>query len=109
MTFAVPKVWQDRQRDTHRNWYCPNGHEQHYPSNTELERTQKELARLKRRAEYLEADRDTLERSRSAVRGHLTRVRQRESPGVCPCCKRTFQNVARHMKTRHPDYESKAT
>jgi hypothetical protein len=25
--------------------------------------------------------------------------------GVCPCCNRTFQNLARHMAGKHPDYE----
>jgi hypothetical protein len=24
--------------------------------------------------------------------------------GVCPCCNRTFQQLARHMKAKHPGY-----
>jgi hypothetical protein len=24
--------------------------------------------------------------------------------GVCPCCKRTFENLARHMKGQHPTF-----
>jgi hypothetical protein len=23
---------------------------------------------------------------------------------VCPCCQRSFQNLSRHMKTKHPEY-----
>lgn len=27
---------------------------------------------------------------------------RRVNNGVCPCCKRSFTNLARHMKTKHP-------
>ena len=39
-----------------------------------------------------------------AHKGHLTRVKNRVSKGVCPCCKRTFENLARHIANKHPDY-----
>lgn len=51
------------------------------------------------------------ERSHSTTRGHLTRERKkkeqletRAANGVCPCCHRTFKQLARHMKTKHPDF-----
>lgn len=31
----------------------------------------------------------------------LERKLKRVSKGVCPCCKRTFSNLARHMATKH--------
>jgi hypothetical protein len=33
-----------------------------------------------------------------------TRIRNRIAAGVCPCCTRTFKNVARHIKDKHPTY-----
>lgn len=33
-----------------------------------------------------------------------TRTRNRIAAGVCPCCNRTFQNLADHMRTLHADY-----
>jgi hypothetical protein len=24
---------------------------------------------------------------------------------VCPCCRRTFQNLMRHMQTQHPTFK----
>lgn len=30
----------------------------------------------------------------------------RVGAGVCPCCKRTFQQLARHMKCKHPKYRT---
>ena len=44
------------------------------------------------------------ERSNRALRGHLTRQRKRAAAGMCPCCRRTFENVARHMESQHPGY-----
>jgi hypothetical protein len=34
-------------------------------------------------------------------------MRKRIQSGVCPCCNRTFENLGRHMKSKHPafDYE----
>ena len=29
---------------------------------------------------------------------------QRVEHGVCPCCKRSFSALARHMATKHPEY-----
>ena len=47
-----------------------------------------------------------LERSRSAIKGHLTRTKNRVKNGVCPCCKRSFENLRQHMETKHPEYAS---
>lgn len=79
---------------------CPLGHEWHYtgPSVTE------KLAEERRR---LQATRDLLEheqRSHAATRGHLTRQKRRAAAGTCPCCDRTFQQLARHMESKHPDF-----
>lgn len=32
------------------------------------------------------------------------RLRKRASAGVCPCCNRTFSQLARHMQTKHPTF-----
>ncbi len=43
------------------------------------------------------------ERRRRAEKAAKTRVRNRVAAGVCPCCNRTFQNLARHMQSQHPE------
>lgn len=35
------------------------------------------------------------------------RLRRRTAAGVCPCCNRSFVQLARHMKTKHPDHVEK--
>ena len=84
--------------------HCPLGHQFVYRDDFQ---TQLEQERRRHRAtrELLSQE----ERSHVATRGHLTRARKRAAAGVCPCCKRTFQNVARHVAAKHPDFHPEAT
>lgn len=87
-----------------KNFYCPNGHSQHYPGPTEKERAIKRAEFAEREAANLR-DVLTMETlSHRATKGKLTKMTKRVSNGVCPCCNRTFANVARHMGTQHPDF-----
>jgi hypothetical protein len=107
IALAVPQeLYNEAQRAGH-GIYCPIGHSFVFGNTTEkkLRETQERLAEERRR---LTATRDLLhqeERSHSATRGHLTRTKKRVAHGVCPCCNRTFQNLGRHMQTKHPDYD----
>ena len=50
--------------------------------------------------------RDMAEKTASGLKGHVTRLKNRASAGVCPCCNRTFKQLAAHMKTKHPKFNS---
>jgi len=84
---------------------CPLGHTmvpkrgQSYPERLEAERT--------RRA-ALQDQLDAAERTRIALKGHLTRLRNRIANGVCPWCSRSFENVLRHVASKHPEHADKA-
>jgi chemotaxis response regulator CheB len=43
-------------------------------------------------------------REHSATRAQLTKTKKRVANGVCPCCNRTFKQLARHMKAKHPEF-----
>jgi hypothetical protein len=47
------------------------------------------------------------ERRVIAAKGQITKLKKRAKAGTCPCCKRTFHNMAEHMKTKHPDFDPK--
>lgn len=32
------------------------------------------------------------------------RLKKRAAAGTCPCCKRSFSNMATHMRKQHPAY-----
>lgn len=79
---------------------CPMGHEWHYTGKSIEEKLREEKARVNATRDLLEHE----QRSHAATRGHLTRQKRRVAAGVCPCCNRTFQQLARHMATKHPDF-----
>jgi len=97
--FAAPRELLDKRRETHKDFFCPNGHNLHFPGETEAERLKKLLDdEAQRHSRTLARLNTTEQRARKAER-KLKRVAR----GVCPCCNRTFENLARHMATKHPD------
>ncbi len=109
--FAMPTELQRARIRDHRDFYCPNGHHQHYVGETEEQKLRKRLERAERRAANAEedarierADHQSAKRKLAAAKGQLTKTRNRIAHGVCPCCQRSFANVARHMESQHPDY-----
>jgi hypothetical protein len=114
--FGIGADFMRRRREDHQGFFCPNGHSNVYRGDNEAEKLRKQLAReeaARRRAEVRangeEARRRQADRQRAAAKGQVTRIKNRVSKGVCPCCNRSFENLARHMAGQHPDYASKET
>lgn len=91
-------------RNHSNNFYCCNGHSRVFIGKTEAEKLREELDREKSRRIAAEAARDTATRARAIVSGKLKATKERIHNGVCPCCKRSFQNLRRHMATKHPGF-----
>jgi hypothetical protein len=110
LLFAVPeRLKTQRQRDG-GSFYCPNGHRQQFTV-TEADRLREELERERRHRERAETraihyrdQADAADRSAAAYKGQATKLRKRVANGVCPCCRRSFAQLGRHMATKHPDY-----
>lgn len=85
--------------------HCPAGHEWHYTGLNEEQELRRKLDAERQRSGRIAAERDQIEASRRAQKAATTRARKRHANGVCPACKRTFQNVQRHMDSQHPDYD----
>lgn len=112
MAFAVPADFQRRRKEDHKSYHCPAGHGQHYYGKTEAEKQRERAERLQRQVEAREADirfeqrrLESERRAHAATKGTLTKTKKRIANGVCPCCNRSFANVARHMAGQHPDYQ----
>lgn len=110
-TFAIPSRHEQKCSDEGAHWWCPCcGHQWQYGDN-HLTRAQKDLEQERRRHEttqrLLERRNEQLETSehrRRAEKAAKTRIKNRVANGVCPCCKRTFVNLSRHMKNKHPEF-----
>lgn len=109
--FAVSKVWIAERREKLDVFYCPRGCACQYQGKTELQKAREEAEREKRARERAEQDyryqlqaKQSAERRLSAQKGQMTKLKKRIHNGVCPCCKRTFTNLARHMESQHPEF-----
>lgn len=97
--FYTPVELYERRKETGNTFWCPNGHEQHFTETTKkkLERAELELSQVK-------ASRDRERDQRLAAEAATLRLKRRVSKGVCPCCKRTVSQLAKHMETKHPEF-----
>lgn len=117
-------------RRTNQTFHCVHGHESYYPvGKTEAQKLQDQLdaeRRERQRVEQRIAQKDDEirdwrataddqrakaehERHRAnGYKGHATRIAKRAKAGVCPCCNRTFVQLARHMATQHPQFTPEA-
>jgi len=102
--FWVPETW-DKERLAKRDtWFCPNGHQQHYVGETEADRLRKMLAAANTR----NTDLTTRVQQEAEAKAKLERKLKRVQRGVCPHCNRSFQNLARHMCSKHGDEKGSA-
>ena len=111
---AVPSDLHDYQRrcfDDGRkvpDIWCPLGHT-HVPADTpEHERLRASLERERNRSARLSAERDQEKASARAYKGAATKAKKRAAAALCPCCNRSFSQLARHMASQHPDYDPTA-
>lgn len=111
MAFAVSNDFYERRRNDHNIFYCPAGHPQHYTGKSEAEKLRDEIRYRDGRIADLQASRfalhDQLIRQKNITRSEKaakTRIKNRVSHGICPCCNRTFKQLANHMKSKHPDF-----
>lgn len=101
LDFAMTRQFYDETKRTGRGWYCPNGHSRIWGGPS----TEAELRSAKAREQHLADQLQASVQEAERIRFELIRDRHRFANGVCPCCNRSFENVARHMQTKHPDYD----
>lgn len=109
MPFAMTADFQRRRRDDRKSFYCPMGHGQHYSGKSEAQKLKDQLAKKQRDLEAAYGRAAALQGQRDQIANSYKRIRARVKNGVCPCCNRTFDNLLRHMRTKHPDYGSEKT
>jgi hypothetical protein len=84
------------------SWHCPNGHSLVFRESDldkwrrEAEQARQENARLNDLAVAEGRRADRAERE-------AKKVKKRAHAALCPCCNRSFSQLARHMKAKHPE------
>lgn len=105
-----PKAKFEQTQNNGGDFYCINGHPACF-SESRAKKAEAAVAQLEQRLKAALA-RETLaqnnarsaSRSAAIVKGKLKAQTARIKNGVCPCCNRSFENLQRHMKTKHPKW-----
>jgi hypothetical protein len=117
--FGMDEATYATLRKSSASFHCPFGHSQYFAlgksdadklrEQLDEERRQRQRAE-QRSAQWADEAREADERAKherrraNGYKGHATRITKRAKAGVCPCCNRTFQQLARHMQTQHPQF-----
>ena len=107
-SYAINKRHHTWCHENGKAWTCPYckcswgyagiGEVDKLKNELEAERARKQAAL--ERANRVEAD---LLKAQRAEKRMKTRI----AAGTCPCCQRTFKQLAAHMHRKHPDYQDK--
>jgi hypothetical protein len=62
MDFGITEGFSKRRHEDHKYFYCPAGHQQHYPQESDVERLERKLTSELARRRRAEAERDCCER-----------------------------------------------
>ncbi len=68
-----------------------------------IERLRRQVEWESKRRQWAEQKAKTAEARRRAEKAAKTRLKKRVAAGVCPCCNRTFKQLAAHIKRKHPE------
>lgn len=107
--FGLDQWHMEKLKESRTNFYCPNGHEQYFPGQSmeeKLREMKKELTRVSAGLDWWKIEAEEKARSLTATRGVVTRMKHRIANGVCPCCHRQFAQLEKHMKTKHPEFQT---
>jgi hypothetical protein len=111
VVFGLNDGHEGHLRRSHQGFYCPNGHSNYWSGQNDAERYKALYEQEQKRTEAARLDanhqreqRQAEERRARALKGVVTRTKRRVAHGVCPCCNRTFRDLAQHMSGQHPDY-----
>lgn len=92
-------------------WHCPYCQASWGYGESEAHKLKKQLVQERARHDQTSADLSqtrsdlqTTEACRRSEKGAKTKLKKRIAAGLCPCCRRPFENLLNHMKTEHPEY-----
>lgn len=101
--FAVPGKLRQELIKSQETFYCPSGHSQCYAGETAEQRFRRVLEEKEKTISRQAIEKIQLEGQVNTLNRKLKRVHN----GTCPCCNRSFTNLQKHMKTKHPELVKK--
>lgn len=103
--YAINEAYWDKCAEDGSGWSCPYCQTSwSYGGNSENARLKRELEAERQRKQNALNDANALRLERDKATRALSRHKTRAKNGTCPCCNRTFSQLARHMANKHPEY-----
>ena len=114
--YAISQRYYKKKHEDGGYWNCPYcdcswGFSEEA---SELEKARKEAQSQRDNVEWYRnryaAEQSRHDQTKASLRSHKaakTRLKNRIANGVCPCCKRHFENLHKHIQTKHPNYNKK--
>lgn len=106
--FTVPEHFYAERYKTGKGWCCPNGHNRVFKE-SEVDKMRRERDSAIQQRARAEQETAHAEKMRLKAERETKRLKKRAAAGTCPCCNRTVGQMARHMKTKHPDFVAAET
>lgn len=104
---AMESTQYDQFIASHKIFYCPNGHGQHFTGKSEAEKRAEKAERdaewHRQRAEGWQREANVQTHRARGLKAAQTRLKNRIKKGICPQCNRYFENLHRHMTGQHPE------
>ena len=94
--------WRRRREGRENGYWCPNGHKYGWWE-TEEDRQRKRAEVAESKVAALNNHNDNLLTELGRKTKEIKNIHKRTKAGVCTFCHRTFQNVARHMTSKHSE------
>jgi Fe-S oxidoreductase len=117
--FAIPEEFRANLVRRGGYFHCPVGHSQGWDQGEEaraqsnlkrkLEEAQKQLDAKQLELQAERKRKEWAEQDAKQKSDKLAVLQKRTHAGTCPCCQRTFKQLAAHMKNKHPEVAPKAT
>lgn len=106
------ELYNSCKRSSKIGFFCAYGHEQVFArEETEEAKLRRERDRLVQQMAFKDDQiRSALKKAGEAEAARVKLAKEakamktRVSAGTCPCCHRTVSQMARHMKTKHPNF-----
>jgi hypothetical protein len=106
VAFGVSKDFQERRREDHEGFFCPAGHSNVYTGASEAQLLRRVLEQKENELRASKCETLNERNLREAAEVHAAKFQRklkRVKKGVCPCCNRSFSNLARHMASKHSE------
>lgn len=103
VNFAIPRSIYEAAKAHGTGFYCPRGHHLGL-GESDVEKLKKELELERKRKEWAKEAERKARHAEAIAKGKAKAQAQRLAHGVCPCCNRSFRQLRRHMRAKHPEF-----